>query len=425
MRIQASLEFLVILGAISLLSLTTVTLYKGSVGKSDQLIGGIIPGNSFESGNLLGPSALNPQLLIYLPENSTLNKPNRMEVAAFGCYNGTVSLSARAQSLYFPQNAIIFGVNGISTISLYFTPLSEGFGVVGINYTYACSGSLQNRSSVLTTYVSGSNLPAQNQLPTVSLENRNESVVYALVDNGKIASLNEFSHCTYASMFGPTGIAQQCGTEDAWSYSVFSSYCYSTSNYYTATTCIVPTNTTYGLSSISPSDYRLKYSLRLGINYNSVSLYSNLSDNSTSEVLLANEIVGSAEVESAVSPDPLLTSSFLSIGGKTKVVNQAAYEQYIQAKNNLYSTLSFYNQSYVSTDIQSSIEAAVSAYDKASNNLINSSSLQNSACFPSDSNYLCKASSPFSYQINAILSGINFGNETIPYLGSEISIISK
>jgi len=425
MRMQASLEFLIILSVISLLSLSTIVLYKGNLASSNQLLSKILSKNALQGNASLSPSPTTPQVLIYLPQNSTLGKPNRMEIATFGCDNGSLSIAITSQSLYFPQNSMSFAVNGLSIVPLYFTPLLAGFGLINLSYNYGCNGAEQKRTLSLTTYSSDSTSQVSGASLSAYIGSRNETIIYGLVNDGKVESISEFGHCTYAGMFGPTGIGQQCGTANAWSYSVFSSYCYSTSNYYTATTCIVPTSTDYGLSSTDPSKYRLKYSFKLGLYYNSINLSSNLSNNSSSELFLGNNAVGSAEVESSFSPAPMLNSNFLSNNGNETVVNQFEYGQYLQAKNNLYNTLSFYNQSYVSSDIQSSIESAVSAYIKASNNLMNITGSQNSACSYSDSNYTCMASSPFSYQINATVNGITFGDGTVSYLGSTINLISK
>ncbi|MDE1855733.1 MAG: hypothetical protein KGH49_00655, partial [Candidatus Micrarchaeota archaeon] len=308
MRAQASLEFILVLSAISVLCLAMVAAYNGNASSLKQSFG-----NALNTSNVEAPAepgiAQKPGVFFYVPQNSTTLKANKMQIAAMGCQNGTMTAHFISPEVLFSQNSLKMSESGLNIASLYFTPLSQGYNQVEVLYNSTCGNDTKSYSSNFTTYsaISG----GQGNPVSADITNRSEYFLYKIFSGGNIFGINEFSHCTVRGMGDPLPISAQCGA-DSWGYSVFSDYCYTESNYYTMTYCIEPVGTNYSTAYINPSNYSLKYSLGLGIYYEGQSLSSNLSGNTASPLLIANRSVGYSKVLSATGVDSPPYANFVA-----------------------------------------------------------------------------------------------------------------
>ncbi|HVA82764.1 MAG TPA: hypothetical protein VNF06_01210 [Candidatus Aquilonibacter sp.] len=423
MKLQSSLEFLLILGIVAGLAIGAVSFYNSTMPKSSNLI------NALTSPNLVNQSTLSiqktspPLFLFYAPSNSTTNMSDVLQIASIGCQSGSLSINFSSSGTSFSKNALQMGLNGTSFNSIYFTPLTNGYHAISILYNYSCDNQSASAQSTLFTFASQKSSMGNNSASYAVLSNRSEHIEYSLISAGNISSIKEFSHCTYSGPFGPAGIGGQCGTTNAWDYSVFSNYCYTQSTYYTLTYCLVPSQTPYSLSSPDPNNYSLNYSFNLDVITPTATLTSQISTNS-SELMSNQKIVGRVNVTSvnmaSQPPNLVILTNITSSSG----IDSATYTAYIQAKNNLYSALSFYNRSEISPDLQSSIDSSLLAYSKASNALINGTK-QGLKCNLLDSGYNCLAASPLYYTLKLYLEGIGVQNQTLTYQGSTIQLVSK
>lgn len=424
MKLQASLEFLLILAIIGGLSLAMLTSYKSTLSKNQDLLSAISPNNSLQNLTLNSQSPQNFGVAFYLPANSTLDKSNPIQIATFGCNSGTLSVFFNSSSITFAENKIDVQVSGIGLNAAYFTPEVQGYHQIDVNYNYSCGDLHKNAELNLTTYSFPSIVSFVNNSPSAAITDRKEQISYNRINDGPLVGVTEFDHCTYAGIFGPTGISSQCDTSNAWEYSVFSSYCYSTSNYQTRTYCIVPYPTGYLMGHPDPLNYSYNYSFLLDIYSQNLDFKANLSNNHGSKLFLNGHNVGNVTISRVSGTTNIQEINFLIFNGNSKVSNPSAYSQYFQAKNNLYGNLDFYNGTTVSTDIQSSLDSSVLAYSKSLNNLINST-IQNSPCAIQASSYVCNSLSLFSYEIDINAIGTPLLNSTISSEGSVIKIIRK
>ncbi len=253
---------------------------------------------------------------------------------------------------------------------------------------------------------------------SADISGRYEYLEYSLSSPSYLANLTQFSHCIQVGFFGhPYNISDQCGTDDAWYY--FSGYdCMAMAG----TFCIVPSNSSYYvLQTTGSRSYAYNFTLTLSTPYGL--MRSQLSSNARGSALfLAGSPVGNAEVVGVSSTETATSAYVLGSSSGQHLVNQTAYADYSQAKNLLYPLLAFYNGTGAGSSTQASIEQAVAYFNSTERGVVGSS-VQPTSCEVQGDEYVCAASSPFLYAINVTLgSGFSGVNETLYYLGSEISI---
>ena len=249
------------------------------------------------------------------------------------------------------------------------------------------------------------------------ISGRNESLAYPLVSQGGIANLTETAHCTTYGFFGgPLDVQGQCGTYDAWDYRVGDAHCPSTKAY-----CVFQSDTNYSVFRVGTSRAYL-YNFTLFIISKSGTMTASVSSAaSESPVILGNVTVGYVRVIGMSSSDPLQSTTLIGNGTSLRLIDQQAYSQYQEWESEAYSELHYYNSSSVSPDVNASLKQYVSAFTAASKALRASGS--EAPCVAETGNYVCNAAAPFSYILQANLTGVpGTYNQTIYYLGSEIEI---
>ena len=315
----------------------------------------------------------------------------------------------------------------MAIVSAQFEPLDAGINRIMVNYTISCGNDTRTGSEAFSTYADD---PSGTPNPTYSafITNRSETVSYRLEGASEIMNLTEWSHCTMLDFFGtPYPTSTQCGPH-SWSYLVTSAYCFYTAGVsQTLTVCVSPIRTGYNTTSVAfQPTYKYNFSLDLSVSQGQT-LHSRMdSASNNSEIYLGNEVVGAASVSSVSGETQHQSPVLIGNGGRYAIANQTSYDQYSQSIDALYSKLSYYNATWISGDIQSSIEQAIYTAVRASKALILSNTTKSSICTVSNGFYTCNATYPFSYLINANLSGgVISGDQTLYYFGSRIDMYEK
>ncbi|MDE1825072.1 MAG: hypothetical protein KGH61_03280 [Candidatus Micrarchaeota archaeon] len=420
MKMQTSLEFIILLSAVSMLSLFVITSYKTSIIGNEKILGSLLQNGTPSHNASAGAVAQNILMDFYMPTSSYIGKPNNMQFAIFGCGNGNFSISFHSTSITIPDNSLQSNLSGLGLYSLYFTPMYSGYDTINASGMISCGNLTRKISSSLITYAIVQNSAPSNGFPQVSalISGRNESVAYKIRSTSSLMGMEESNHCTERNVYGVLPDSAQCGI-GSWGYSVFSEYCYTESNYYTMTYCVDPTPINYSIGMIS-QDSLLAYKFNLTISSGDFSAEGQISNSSNETMYSRGQAVGYAKVINISLLGNQPNAYFLIGKSKTNLTSPSAYQNYVQAENNMYATMGFYNGSYVSTDTQSMLEESVSAYIQALDTLLNTTESP-VACRLMENTYACNPESPFMYLINSTLKGVG-SNSTAEYLGSVVNV---
>lgn len=416
MKQQTSLEVLIITGAIAMLILSAIAQYGKVMGESKPIQGMSYPNYSIPNSPVYYQR---PYVLVSIPAYSSASSQNYASIAAYGCNNGTVTVAINSSGISFSTGNFSSSFYNAAQWTDQFVP-SPGIDRATARYSVMCIGQQKYNGTyeLNTIYLRQGN---QNQY-SAYISNRNEAISYK-IENQSITSVTSSEHCTSESWtYVIYPILFQCGTYDAWEYAVSSSTCSSNGGPLTATTCVYPSQSGYGLSSLGPGE-SYSYSINLTI-VNGGTFNSRLSSsNAISPIYYNGNLVGNATVESVSSQQPPPGSALLS-GKASGFVNSTNLDEYDAALSNLDGVLGYYNSSLVSSDTASRIQQTVSSYSYYENKLTSTSSnATHENCKASSGVLYCNATYPFYYLINATISnGYMHGNITISYAGSTIKV---
>jgi|GEM_PF-1570467 hypothetical protein len=430
MKIQTSLEFLLLLSVVAMLGFSTLVFYEKGMGLNKESLSAFeLQAPNPNSVNLT--VAPDPQILIYFPLNSTLLSENEFQIDAYGCTSGRDDVKFLSNTTEFSQDNISFASDNITMVNGQFEPLISGPDKIKVEYGLVCSGINKTSSEIFETYALKNGQEGGQEGNQISgyILRRNESLNYS-GSSDQVTDLEESSHCTMTNV--RTGsifsFPVQCGTTNAWDYVIFDDNCLEPYYSYSSTFCIVPISTGYNISSFDQYDYIATYNISLIMYTPAGILESNLSDKKPDGEIFLNGIdVGNADVISVYAGAYQPGIEIMRNQSVYWNVNNTVYEDYVQAENNLHSTLSFYNLSGVSTSTQDSIQEAISAFESASSSIVASKmNSADGACRISNDNYVCPAVSPFEYTIDANISdSLGLPNTTLPYQGSEIVLSER
>ena len=427
MKIQSSLEFLLILSAIAALSLGLLSMYSNTLSVSRQAYDAFINPNSIQN-NLSSQSGDNPNLYAYVPLNSTALSENPMFMETYGCTNGKAELSLSSASVAFSNNNFSYNFTGATIKYLYFNPENSGQHLLNIDYNITCGKYSNSGSSEYNTY-SSSTAPTQKNESAITavITYENESVLYPF-STSSISYINESNHCTekdvWSGFIYPPSV--QCGSTNSWDYMVFDGSCESPDWSYSRTYCFVPGESGYKILLPDTANYSYSYKILVRINGDSKMLLFNLSSaDSSSLIMQEGKIIGNATVESVTVSSPT-TSPYIQSPQGYSQISSSAYSGYTEAENNAYQVLGFYNSTGVSYSTSSAIQEAVSAMDLNAKRLLDSIHQYNNSnlsCSISGLYYDCKPAYPFTYIINLTLYNNTYpGNTTLLYYGSIVNL---
>ena len=415
MKLQASLEVLIITGAIGLLILAATTQYAKVLGQEKAT-----PDLSYSNYSIPQNPAYfqRPYAIASIPAYSSPQGQNYLSIAAYGCSNGTIKIAINSTGMVFSSGSLSSSFYNAGLWEDGFIP-SLGLDRASVAYSILCSAQHYNGTYELNTvYLQ----PGNQTQYSASISGRDESIYYKL-EGSTIQNLSSSSHCTYQSWTYYTyPILYQCGTNDAWEYMVSSGTCASNGGPFTETACIVPGPSAYNLSSISQAAH-YSYSMNLTITAGATFSSRISSGNAIAPIIYMGQVVGNVSVENVSSQQSPPGGAVLS-GAKTGYVNSTYLGEYENALSNLGSVLGYYNSSWVSSDIASEIQQTASSYDNYKNQMIaESGNTVQYGCEPVAGMLHCNATYPFYYIINARISPKYFtGNQTISYEGSVIRV---
>ncbi len=417
MRLQASLEFIMILAVVSVLALSAVVMYRNLAGNGKSLLHGISEMAVNTPNDTTPPQAERPGFSAYLPLNSLVGSDDLLQIGAFGCSNGSISYSLQSSTIAFSRQNASGMLDGIYTAALQFEPLSQGADTATMLYAIKCANDAVNGSLLLTTYASAqADLPGNHsQQYYAAIYSRNESVYYGINSSEQIDNFSQFNHCTKTDWLGnPLPMTSQCGTGSAYAWTAFDGSCMSPWWSYQRTYCIVPYPTNYRIAAGGAA--KLEYSFTLDIGTDLGALTANFNGTNTSDVFLGSSDVGKARI-TGVYYAYGIQQAMLSNGSALLHANYTLYLSYEQTKSTTLSALSYYNN----TGSGPEMEQALYAYGKSVASLEGSVLQSASSCSARTSGYACEAAVPFQYTIN-VTAAAPLTNQTLSYEGSIIRL---
>ncbi len=427
MNVQTSLEFLLILSAVAVLSLCVLSFY-GKTLAFDRLAPSAFAAANFSNAGNSNSAAAEPGIAINVPVNSLSLSGNPILVESFGCGAGTEKITLNATGIIFSQNSILANFTGLALKYVYFDPENTGMHSIGIAYSIKCNKTIISGERSYLTYSSPSVSAVQQAGEAgVSIKYAKENLLYA-ARSFSINRLQGSTLCTERNIWTgsiyPPNV--QCGTGASWDYMVFDGSCEAPDWSYSRTYCFVPEPSGYDAIIPEAGNVSYAYNITLSIDTSYGIISANLSSsNHISPVMFSGREIGNATVESVTaslfSPPAMIQSPNLRINASGR------YPYYANAERAAYQVLHFYNSTGVSSSVSSSVQEAVSAANSEEKNLIGNPAPQTQGpCTYAAHTYKCKALSPFSYVINITANaGPGIGNLTVPYYGSVINIKEK
>ncbi len=398
-KLQTSIEFLLILGAVGMLSLGVISLYVKNISMEQSAVNSInLSQASFDAQNsTFLPS---PSISVLFPFNSTYNDTNVAQLVLYGCDNGHGEISLYSNTLILNRSAFNISFSTIYIGEVQFIPAKYGSDNLTVNSSILCGNSSVYRSESYSTYAT-SPVPALSGPETyyASIHPSNEYVKYSLDSGTNVSSLKEWNRCTELGFWGnPYDIGTQCGTYNAWEYSIFSENCYTNGDGQTVTYCITPKDTGYEpINTTEAASY--VYSANVSVYTSHGIIDIPISSNSLQNYAYLSGIkIGTATVENVSSSNAIKNNAFLH-GTSIMDTKASYYRNYIQASENAYSVLWYYNKSSVSGATQSSIQQAIASFENASSLLIGSLSHSNQSCNTSGINGTCSIPANLSYVV--------------------------
>ncbi len=438
MRLQTSIEFIMIASAISLLALSAVTLYGKSIHSQDKFIGSLyanaLNANALQQGNMLA-NPDNPQVLLYVPANSTVGRVGQITATFFGCTSGTASLSANSTALEFSSpSASGIAVAGVGTGSISFTPESQGPATVSINYSYTCGMQHLSGTRRFNTYAlpnllfaqGGNNSGGAPYADYAYISGRIERMIYPLKRPSPLTDVGTGYHCAQFGIFGHIFPAwYQCNSYNVWDYYTYAGNCDQWGEGATGVTCIYPTDMIYNLTSIDTQDVRYTYVFALSISTQKGVLSAAINDSRpVSQVFLNGKAIGNATIENVTGLAPATSVELVGEEGNYSTVNATPYNNYMSARSSLFGLLSYYNQTGISTPQQQSINAAILLLNRTIEMLLQSRS-PIASCKVNMTSYACSPALPLSYRIRILVpKSADIANASVYYMESAIAINS-
>lgn len=418
MRIQASLEFLLILSALSVLSLSVLALYSNSIKQTSSAFSNSISSPA-QGIRQFGNATQEPSVIAYLPSNSTVGEYSALDIAFYGCNSGNGTAALYSNSIFFQGSGLVAAsINPIGVSSVEFKPSLPGYDHAWIRYKETCGNTSSSGTSVLSTFAS---MPASQVSGgsgvSAYISGRNESIEYKLSGRSEVYKISMWNHCAGADFFGHIFPEQdQCG--DGWDY-LYSSGCE-----HGSVMCMNPSFTGYNMSSADLNNQTLVYNFSLLIGSSLGTIYGSMRNGSVSGLTIQGQPVGSAVVVQASGQSLSQEVYILDNSTSSKQANLSAYPAYSQSLASLIPELRYYNNTNIPGSIQSQISEQISAFNNYVSDLISPPQVPyGQQCSVSKGAYICRAAYPFSYEINASLPSIAAGSNSVYVDGSQINII--
>jgi len=420
LKLQTSLEFILILGAVSLLALSVVSVYSNKMGQAKTIIGlnlTVPRENASYTQGIFNISA-------YAPLHTNVGLEYSLDYVII-CPEGYANISIYAPNMLLSEDKINRSINNIFAGYIYFVPERSGSEDIRLSYNALCNGAKYNGTLLLPTYTTYLSFENSSGIGSFSITKRNEFIKYNYSGVENVFAITTWSHCSlWHGIPYSMDIVAQCGTSNAWDYFMFNEYCYVQNEGVGATTCIYPTQTAYNLSTINSYDHTFLYNFSMQIDYQGLLMSATFNNTECTKVFQGNAKIGIACIANISGIGPLNYASLISNGTKSGIANQTLYQSYSQARNNLYSTLDFFNGSSITSSEQSQINSAISYYSKVASDLEKYGFENESNCNIKSSYVICKPVYPLAYVINATLNE-SIVNTTLYFQGSILNLRGK
>ena len=440
MKIQGSLEFIILLSATALFSVGVLGTYLHYTSAQKTAYSGMIGSiaNDVQASGATQPlqrpymyasipnitysgSAADLQLVIYAPNGSYINY-----------------VTANGDNLrLFPSRYNGIDLSGIDTLTFSVVPEGTGTRQVKVAAEISSSAGAAVLNDTVMTYTvnsigTGIGVDRGPVLFQAAIKRFNESVLYRTVGWSDTYSAYETSHCSYENFwYQQLGKGAQCGNAVSYFWT-FSGYCYWDRGIATKTYCVYlkPTGTTYGTLSGNQS-YRYRIGLDLYNYSDGANISANLSSNGGNETLQGiNGTYGNAVVGKGIEGITEMGSQgtvMVNRSGSLYGINYSNYYVYLQDLNRLNAILGYYNGKGVGGSQLSSIDQAISSYNGESAAFSDSPPSGPNGCRvyknSSAAFYACPPVGYLDYNnITAMISNIAHQNGSIDVLGSTVNI---
>ncbi len=413
---QASLEFVLILGAISLLAFSTLSIFNAEFEKGKALLNLSLP----EQPNLPLPITSNTfNFSAYVPFHTLLGNLYSLEYVTV-CPNGSISISLNSDDAKLSARTVSAKVQNIFAGYVNFIPESYGFENITLFYNASCNSAHYSGQLELHTYATAMQ-PGAGSTGSFIIDKRDEYILYRYSKPSNVYSLSFWGHCQYNFPYvRNTSVVSECFTKNAWDYNTFSYYCYQNNKGLWYTTCVYPMESAYNIESVDSTSYSFLYNFSASIYLNGEILNFTFNNTKCTEISSNGKIVGNACITNITGAGSQTYAKLISNATKVGIANQTLCQSYTQAKNNMESVLGYFNSSYVDDAELAQINSAINYYLKASTAL-EEYGFEGSNCKITSSYLECRPIYPLAYIIDAQLNGV-LGNETLYYQGSVVNI---
>ena len=433
MKLQTSLEFMLLLGAVSAFSVGIIALYENFAGLQSASYNAL---TTAENGTnttyyAAAPSASEVRVYMLAPRTMQYGSWSQIEIAIISPKNYSAEVRVSSPGAYVSEASL--SDNALSGFTTFYTYLKPEYpGVVAIHASYKVSGNglshvgAINESSI-AVYANSSSGGTSTEAYSAYLKPGYEAALYNETPIGNLTYLTETNHCSYINWMGrQLSIQQQCGSAK-WYFWTFSDPCYYNHGVMTATYCVYENNYPASLYSANPKPH-YRYNISLIVINATARLKAYLPSHGLSSPLSYQNgtQAGSVTVSGIPSSSSQIAGFQVSMQGKnaTGIVNASTYGEYIQSLNSIDGILGYYNGTGISQSEQDTLQQSMSMYNSMSGSLYASKTYVPQGCnYSLSGNYPfmeCGLGSELEFQnISVEISG-SAANQTIDY---EVSLI--
>ncbi len=425
MKLQASIEFMLLIAAVAGISLTMLAIYGHMVHIQENALASVANSSYAAQANFSAsqsPHYSGPYTEV--PAVTYVNRSNVVLVA----FSGTavtmryINVSSSG-AVIEPRSYANTSMDGLAVFSFTFIPKAPGAYTIGIDYAVA-PGDPQLASTDTYAVYQTANSTAQTGQYSAAIDALKELLLFNLSNASPTYTVTESSHCSYLNWWGQQlSISQQCGGAK-WYYWTFSDSCYYSANpVMTSTTCVYLNPTNVSIAGLAPAPSK-DFNITLLLYNSSIELHANLSSSASASGIYSQSGMqyGNATVSGGISytgPSPQ-GYEVRTYDGNDALLNQTAYYPYQQAYDSLLSTMAYYNNT--SVGYSTPMQEAISAYNAASQAIASAHSAYMQGCnFTKTGNaYACTPYAPF--QFSNITLRMRAENQTLLVQGSTINV---
>ncbi len=438
-RQQASIEFIIIMAAVTAFSVFGLSYYMHLHSAINQITGAsnsiLLPANGTNASTPLEMTAY-----ALVPYHATAQAESQATLIISTTEPAMLSVSAGSpNSIISPCNYSNQNLTSFLVLPVEVYIPSAGNGTLWFNVT-AFSGNSELSKHLSYSFTSYANTTRNSTFNssrqgTLNPQNVTAKIIpiseYVYYNASKFSNayrITETSHCSYLNFWGQQmPIQSQCGGA-SWYFWSFSSNCYyGPAQVTTATYCVYQEPSGTKVASIS-QEPGYSYNVSLNVSYAGLNASAYLTQyNPESELESAGIAYGNASAGNEIyasAPNPQ-GSMIVSSNGTFFIANSTDYSEYANAYEQLVNTMSYYNNTGDSGDTSSASEAMYS-YENALGSFIGDLGPANSSLCSVSNNgaiYKCKPYSQFQfYNMSAALNSYNGTPKTLSYMGSSIKI---